>query len=61
MFAFELHLSWPGKKQSRADFPVTDIWISYEIFPNALFEHEIGSAVSLARPTQTQTALFVCS
>jgi hypothetical protein len=26
-----LHLSWPGKKQSRADFPFNNVWNSYEI------------------------------
>jgi hypothetical protein len=52
-----LRLSWPGKKQSRADFPFTEVWILYEIFPNALFEREIASAVLLAKPTQTQIAL----
>jgi hypothetical protein len=52
-----LRLSLPGKKQSRADFPFTDVWILYEITPNAFFEWEIGSAIFLARPTQTQTAL----
>jgi hypothetical protein len=51
-------MSWPGKKQSRADFPFNDVWISYEISPNGLFEREIGSAVFLARPTQTQTAFI---
>jgi hypothetical protein len=51
-----LRLSRPGKKQSRADFPFTDNWIAYKIFPSALFKREIGSAVLLARPAQTQTA-----
>jgi hypothetical protein len=51
-------LGWPGKKQSQADFPFTDVWISFEIFPNALFEREIGSVFFLAWPTQTQTALL---
>jgi hypothetical protein len=54
-----LRLSWPGKKQSRGDFPFTDVWISYKIFPDAFFEREIGPAVFLALPTQTQTALFL--
>jgi hypothetical protein len=53
LFAFEL----AGKKHSRADFTLKDIWISHEIFPNCLFQREIGSAVFLSRPTQKQTTL----
>jgi hypothetical protein len=51
-----LPLSWPGKKQSRADFPFTNVGISNEISPNALLERKTGSAVFLARPTQPKKA-----
>jgi hypothetical protein len=44
LFALEL----AGKKQSRADSPFIDVCISYQIFPNALFEREICSTVFLA-------------
>ncbi len=45
------------KKQSRADFPSTNVWFSYKIFQNSFTEREIGSAAFFARPTQAWTAL----
>jgi hypothetical protein len=40
---------WPGHDISRQAFSI--------LYSNGLFELEIGSAVFLAWPTQTQTAL----
>ncbi len=53
-----LRLSWPRKKQSLADLPFTDVWISYEIFPNALFEdgNRLGC---LSCPASSNTNSFV--
>ncbi len=55
-----LYLGWPGKEQSRADFPFNDVWNSYESFPKRLIwtGNRLGS-VFLARPTQTRTAFQV--
>jgi len=54
-------LSWPGKKQSRADFPFKYVWIPCKIFPNTLLKLEISSAGFLDQHNQKQTALIETS